>query len=301
MEFVHSFGFFTLLSLISPIDASDSWSYSGNTGPSYWVNSYATCGGSSQTPINLEGGEYDPNLGNITFTGYSAADSGTTYILENNGHTAKVGFQSSTSMSISDGGLSGTYKVLQFHAHWGRNGSGEGSEHYKDGKPYPAEIHIVHYRNSYADSTAAVDQPEGLAVLGIFLEQGSVENTKYSPFINALSNIPDSGQNFTMSGFALGDLLPSDTSKYFRYSGGLTTPPCYESIVWTVFNEPVSLSMTQMDALRTLNYEDGSTMQDNTRPLQNLNGRDITASWDGAHHVAVSFALILLVFVFHLF
>lgn len=41
--------------------------------------------------------------------------------------------------TISGGGLSTTYKAVQFHLHWGSNG-GPGSEHTIDGEQYPMEV-----------------------------------------------------------------------------------------------------------------------------------------------------------------
>ncbi len=41
--------------------------------------------------------------------------------------------------TISGGGLPTTYKAVQFHLHWGKNG-GPGSEHTIDGEQYPMEV-----------------------------------------------------------------------------------------------------------------------------------------------------------------
>ena len=49
--------------------------------------------------------------------------------------------------------------------------------------------------------------------------------------------------------FRLEDLLPSDTSKFYRYNGSLTTPGCYESVVWTVFANPIQMSKDQVRSL----------------------------------------------------
>ena len=41
-------------------------------------------------------------------------------------------------------------------------------------------------------------------------------------------------------------MLPENLNHFFRYEGSLTTPPCYESILWTVFDTPITLSHNQV-------------------------------------------------------
>ena len=42
-------------------------------------------------------------------------------------------------LTLSGGGLPGTYKLVQFHFHWGKSDD-HGSEHFIDGKKYPLEV-----------------------------------------------------------------------------------------------------------------------------------------------------------------
>ena len=46
--------------------------------------------------------------------------------------------------------------------------------------------------------------------------------------------------------FAMQDLLPKKRDIFYRYSGSLTTPTCDQSVTWTVFKQPISLSEEQV-------------------------------------------------------
>jgi len=50
--------------------------------------------------------------------------------------------------------------------------------------------------------------------------------------------------------FSLNSLLPSNTDDYYLYNGSLTTAPCYQSVNWTVFKEPLSISATQVISVK---------------------------------------------------
>lgn len=65
--------------------------------------------------------------------------------------------------------------------------------------------------------------------------------------MEVLPKIKEEGHDSDLSGsLSLKNLLPVSTSKFYRYSGSLTTPGCNEIVVWTVFDEPVSMSENQV-------------------------------------------------------
>ena len=56
------------------------------------------------------------------------------------------------------------------------------------------------------------------------------------------------GQTAEVSaGPVLQDLQPTVKS-YYRYMGSLTTPPCTEAVLWTVFTKPVTIARETVSA-----------------------------------------------------
>ena len=67
--------------------------------------------------------------------------------------------------------------------------------------------------------------------------------------------------------------------RYYRYDGSLTTPPCYESVLWTVLLEPIKLSFPQLHAFRYLHDEHAKIIQNTYRQVQPLGTRKLFRSF----------------------
>ncbi|XP_045065266.1 neuronal pentraxin-1-like [Coregonus clupeaformis] len=179
-------------------------------------------------------------------------------------------------------GLPGRYTAVQMHLHWGGWDLEEsGAEHTLDGIRYMAELHVVHYNSDkYKSFQEASDKPDGLAVLAFFYEDGHFENTYYSDFINNLEKVKYAGQSMNISTLNVRSMLPENLNHFFRYQGSLTTPPCYESILWTVFDTPITLSHNQIRKLEsTLMDMDNMTLWNDYRMAQPLNDRVVESSF----------------------
>lgn len=58
---------------------------------------------------------------------------------------------------------------------------------------------------------------------------------------------PSQGQTTKVKPFPLMSLLPKhNMSQYYRYYGSLTTPPCSQVVVWTVYEVPIYISWSQV-------------------------------------------------------
>ncbi|XP_052075438.1 carbonic anhydrase 2-like [Mytilus californianus] len=122
-----------------------------------------------QSPVAIESKKatYDVSLLQFGFKGFSERVHAN-MTMKNNGHTVQVDIVD-TSLRTHGGGVTGGYKPVQFHFHWGADNS-KGSEHVIDNHHYPMEMHIVHYSDRFQKIEDAIDKPDGLLVLGFFFE-----------------------------------------------------------------------------------------------------------------------------------
>ncbi|MDH5757332.1 MAG: carbonic anhydrase family protein [Nitrospinota bacterium] len=217
------------------------WSYSGATGPEHWGDldpQWAACkSGTNQSPVDIT----DPvTHASADMEFHYKASAGT---VMNNGHTIVF--------TPTDGGyilVSGKqYNLLQFHFH-------TPSEHLVNGSAYRMEGHLV---SQAADGN--------YAVVGVFYDSGNGNNVVETVF-GAVSDTENHETAVTAEVDANG-LLPSGMA-YYRYSGSLTTPPCTEGLVWSVFETPSTAAETDIQKMENL-------YGGNARPAQNLNGRTI--------------------------
>ncbi|KAM7088360.1 carbonic anhydrase 4 [Ciconia maguari] len=248
--------------------------------PRQWYQIAGTCKGNKQSPINIvtKNVIYDKSLKRLDFEGYDLKGS-SKWKIENNGHTVKV--KLSTFPKMGGGGLGRKYKAIEFHLHWGVQGVQQylpGSEHSIDGEKQAMELHIVHIREDVSDITEAKKHADGVAVLAFFIKVEE-ENKNYATLINALDNIKYKGQTTEMEPLPLSSLLPpeEDLERYYRYEGSLTTPDCHEGVIWTVFEKPIELSISQISQFSTVHFDgkNSTYMVENFRPVQFLNERKV--------------------------
>lgn len=213
------------------------WEYKGEAGPENWGDlspGFRACDlGFQQSPIDLDSAIV-ANVGSIAID-YQTMPLG----VVNNGHTIQVNCEPGSGMV-----LDGTnYKLLQYHFH-------HPSEHLLSGKRFDLEAHYVH-----------ISESGMLAVLGVFLKPGA-HNEALAPIWSAMPREPGKSSGGSVSPAAL---LPENRG-YFRYLGSLTTPPCSQKVIWSVFNSPVEISTDQVRQF-------ASIFQMNARPVQGLHRR----------------------------
>ncbi|XP_048115181.1 carbonic anhydrase 15 isoform X2 [Alosa alosa] len=189
----------------------------GYCDPYAWGYFFPTCHPlleSHHSPIDLS---YDVTrdeaLEPLRLEGFDSVQKGQ-WRLRNDGHT--VVLEVGSGMKVSGGGLPGTYSTLQLHFHWGSLAT-NGSEHTIHSHRFPMEV-------SYAESVS------------------------FSPITKALTSVAHKGQSAVVRPFPLANLLPQDhLGLYYRYHGSLTTPPCSQVVLWTVYEVPMIISWSQYE------------------------------------------------------
>ncbi|KFR17848.1 Carbonic anhydrase 9, partial [Opisthocomus hoazin] len=224
-----------------------------------WGVDYPDCAGNMQSPIDIDTTKtvFSPHLRPIQLSGYSLPAS-QKLKLSNNGHTALL--ELPESLAITDG-YAQQYRAVQLHLHWGS------PERY-----LPVGTAIAG-RSPFGPCPCRYG---GVSVLQV----GPRENPYYQEILEHLYDIQRKGQQVLVPGFNIAGLLPANLKHYFHYNGSLTTPACYQTVKWTVFNQTMLLSRGQMSRLlMSLRNDDSKALQNNYRLAQDLHGRRVLASF----------------------
>ncbi|KAF3321792.1 alpha carbonic anhydrase 1 [Carex littledalei] len=221
-------------------------------GSKNWGNltsAFEICGkGAQQSPINIQTNatSFNSSIESLK-RDYIAANA----TLINNGHNIGLVYTSEAGSAVIDGKK---YALKQLRWHFP-------SEHTIDGKSFAAEVHLLH------ESTDGK-----VAIVSILYNFGDADPFLYQidAKLPQLSSESCSEQQEARisAGLIHSRSLKVTTSKYYRYVGSLTTPPCTENIIWNILSEVRTMSVDQGKKLAA-SY--GGVP--NARPIQSLNGR----------------------------
>lgn len=105
-------------------------------------------------------------------------------------------------------------------------------------------------------------------------------NNRYPGLRKLFSAVPaivEYGSEVELPGsMTLGQLLGDlNTSDFYTYKGSLTTPECNEAVTWTVFAQPLPISLSDISKLWILQDSNGNLIRNNYRTLQARNSRPV--------------------------
>lgn len=251
------------------------WGYQDSeANPSDWHKYFPNGTGLAQSPIDLHiaSAKTDKSLKPIEVK-YPHGPSAIT-----GGHN--IAIHSNAGNTLTGANLEAEYKLVQFHFHWGAK-NGHGSEHKIDGKQADAELHFVHMKSHFKEFKEALQDQNGLAVLGVMLKE---DNAKAKGVLMPLLKHYDGSGRLKHhkkiewpkdAAFNIQSLVP-DLKNYMTYHGSLTTPPLTECVHWLVATEPTYITSCELAIFRNLQTVYGKQcFIDNFRPCQPLHGRTV--------------------------
>lgn len=191
---------------------------------------------------------------------------------ENTGKTAVVRFQREEQPYLIGGPLhEDVYLFEQLHFHWSDDDNA-GCEHIFEDKQYSMEVHAVHYNKKYSTFKEAADKPDGLAVVGIFLEAtDNADNPCFTKLTKAVQDIIKVNTSTSVAPDCLTWIKEEALCKdYYTYQGSLTTEPYLESVTWILYPTPIHVSKHQVAHFRELKSTPCEKVKilNNVRPIQ---------------------------------
>lgn len=213
-------------------------------GPAVWPTLFPLANGVRQSPVDIRTSNTIQDTKVFGQLNYKYVPENTRSLV-NPGYCWRVDVKGEGS-ELTGGPLHGdVFALEQFHCHWGCS-DGRGSEHTVDGQSFSGELHLVHWNKSkYTSFAEAAAQPDGLAVLGVFLNVGK-HHPELDKVARLLPFITHKGDRVTLTEPLDPSKLLPENKAYWTYLGSLTTPPFNESVIWIVFKNVIEVSPEQV-------------------------------------------------------
>ncbi|PFX18799.1 Carbonic anhydrase 2 [Stylophora pistillata] len=248
--------------------------------PSDWYNKWELCGGNRQSPIDIDTTRVTNRRFRTLRIEFDNPEGLVEGELKNNGNYPSFTVDKDKGTARLKGSrLTDIYRLVGFHVHFGCE-NGEGSEHTRNGKSYPGEVHFLFEDKNGQYAVVAFWLRVSIATRG---------NKILRRFANQLNKIIDVDESTTVKKsvrIKLIYLIPHKINEqkaliladYYHYTGSLTTPPCCENVLWFILKPRVRITDYQLSQFRVLKGrypKDPPAMCDNYRPLQPRNGRTV--------------------------
>ncbi|GFQ01531.1 alpha carbonic anhydrase 1 chloroplastic [Phtheirospermum japonicum] len=236
----------------SLVDKPLQFTYSGATGPTQWASlspSFELCAtGKSQSPIDIVTKQAIPSK---TLKPLIRKYNAVNVTLVNNKFTVAIEYPDHTGEIIVD---DKHYPLKQMHWH-------SPSEHRINGKRFAAELHMVH-----------VSEDGNVLAVATLFKYG-----KPDPLLGEIHDkMKELVRNEEAGPIKIRHFHPAElrrtSTKYYRYIGSSSVPPCSENLMYLVLAKARTISREQVEALKAP-LDMGCKY--NARPCQPINGRRV--------------------------
>eukprot|EP00929_Paragymnodinium_shiwhaense_P000982 TRINITY_DN101195_c0_g1_i1.p1 TRINITY_DN101195_c0_g1~~TRINITY_DN101195_c0_g1_i1.p1 ORF type:complete len:576 (-),score=117.66 TRINITY_DN101195_c0_g1_i1:44-1771(-) len=224
------------------------WTYDA---PEYWVDEFPNCGGSRQSPINI-------NIDASVF----APDSEKTVLYDHISYKHEL-----HNRKVFNNG-----RALQVDGRWGRLRLPHGlyymrhlsfhfpSEHTVDGRELVGEMQLVHEKHG-------TEGWKDVAIVSVLLERGD-HKSKFMSTLGFGHGLPGHGKSHRVGTMSLAPIVELMKGDFIHYEGSLTSPPCTEGVKWYILSDTLTMSGDQIkDFHKIFPYPN------NARPTQPLGDR----------------------------
>ncbi|KAL1545697.1 carbonic anhydrase [Salvia divinorum] len=250
---------FTTSTSSTKVEETLQFTYSGAMGPDKWASlnpNFSLCAtGKLQSPINIVSAravgnkKSKPLIRNYRAVNVSLVDNKYTVAIEYPDDTGDITLDEKQ------------YRLRQMHWH-------SPSEHRINGNRFAAELHMVH-----------VSDDGKVLVVGTLFQLGrpdpvlqTIDKKLYELGSEYISRSRSRSRYYIQVGVFHPAELRTSLSKYYKYTGSSSVPPCTEHLIYLIIAKPRSISKQQVAALKApLDIR----CKNNARPCQPLNARHV--------------------------